>query len=152
MFCETSEVDAFWSIIAHATASNDLGIAAKVAPRGNDDRQPRLICIYTKDFTDMNDVARVISKMRDLGLVNMRARPIYYKCGESFDGCYSSLYSPSLDAYTYLGLTSGNEYNIRASLYNSSDILKAKDFKSKVQKLDGFLYKKKPDVDWSQLE
>lgn len=61
-------------------------------------------------------------------------------------------YLPDLDAYTYLGLTSGNEYNIRASLYNSSEILKAKDSKSKVQKLDGFIYKKKADVDWSELE
>lgn len=151
MFCEITEVDAFWSIIAHATASNDLGTAAKVAPRSNDDRQPRLICIYTKDFTDMNDVARVVGKMRDLGLVNMRGRPIYYKCGESFAGWYSGLCLPALDAYTYLGLNSGNEYNIRASLYNSSDILKAKDSKAKVQKLDGFLYKK-PKVDLSEVE
>jgi hypothetical protein len=41
----------------------------------------------------------------------------------------------SLDAYTYLGLSSGNEYNIRASLYNSADVLKLRDSNIKSQKL-----------------
>ena len=30
-----------------------------------------------------------------------------------------------VDAYTYLGLGSGNEYNIKASLYSSTEVLKA---------------------------
>ena len=30
-----------------------------------------------------------------------------------------------IDAYTYLGLGSGNEYNIKASLYSSMEVLKA---------------------------
>ena len=92
MFCETDEVDAIWTTVAHATASNELGIAAKVAPRGYDTREPRLVCIYTKDFTDMNDVARVISKMRDLGLISMRGKPIYYKCGKSSTNYNQCLY------------------------------------------------------------
>jgi len=134
LFCETHEVDAIWYTVANATASNELGRAAKVAPRGHEDRQSRLICIYTKDFTDTNDVARVLSKLRDLGLVSMRGKSIYYKC----------------DAYTYLGLTSGNEYNIKASLYNSADILKAKD--AGEEKKGGLLYKKKADGNWRELE
>jgi hypothetical protein len=87
IFCETDEVDAIWTIVARATASNELGIAAKVAPRGYDSREPRLVCIYTKDFTDMNDIARVVSKMRDLNLISMRRKPIYYKCGKSTTYC-----------------------------------------------------------------
>jgi hypothetical protein len=74
-------------MVARATASNELGIAAKVAPASYDNRQPRLICVYTKDFTDMNDVTRVLSKLQDIGLVSMRGRPIYYKCGESLANC-----------------------------------------------------------------
>jgi hypothetical protein len=89
LFCEVAEVDAIWTTVARATASNDLGIAAKVAPRGYDDRQPRLVCVYTEDFTDMNDVARVLKKMLDLGLLSMKGRPIYYKCGESLADCNS---------------------------------------------------------------
>ena len=30
-----------------------------------------------------------------------------------------------VDVYTYLGLGSGNEYNIKASLYSSTEVLKA---------------------------
>jgi hypothetical protein len=82
IFCESTEVDATWSVVARATASNELGIAAKVSPRGNDDRQPRLICVYTKNFTDMKDVSRVARKMSDLGLISTKGKPIYYKCGE----------------------------------------------------------------------
>lgn len=143
IFCETDEVDTIWTTVARATASNELGIAAKVATRGYDTREPRLVCIYTKDFTDMDDVARIVSKMRDLGLINMRGKPIYYKCGKSLT-CYNQcLYLYRLDAYTYLGLNSGNEYNIKASLYNSADVLKARDSNTKSQKLDELLYKRK---------
>jgi hypothetical protein len=150
LFCETHEVDAIWYTVANATASNELGRAAKVAPRGHEDRQSRLICIYTKDFTDMNDVARVLSKLRDLGLVSMRGKSIYYKCGRFPACCTPGSYSYYLDAYTYLGLTSGNEYNIKASLYSSADILKAKE--AGEEKKGGLLYKKKADGNWRELE
>ena len=80
MFCPQNEVNAVWSVIARATAEADLGIAAKVAP--DDGRSgERLICIYTKDFTDLDDVTRVIRKMKNLGLVESR-KPLYYKCGK----------------------------------------------------------------------
>jgi hypothetical protein len=80
MFCDPSEINAVWSAVARATANNELGIAAKVAPDAGDTRRERLICIYTKDFSDMGDVGRVIRRMRDLGLVETR-KAIYYKCG-----------------------------------------------------------------------
>jgi hypothetical protein len=87
IFCEPNEVNAVWSVVARATADNDLGIAAKVAPDIGDTRIPRLICIYTRDFNDLDDVSRVIHKMRDLGLFKSRGKPLYYKCGEChFDG------------------------------------------------------------------
>lgn len=57
------------------------------------------------------------------------------------------------DAYTELGLTSSNEYGIKASMYNSNDILQAsKNGKGKDAKLDGFFYSKKKDTgDWKAL-
>lgn len=128
MFVDSVEINAVWSVVARATANNELGIAAKVAPDERDTRQDRLICVYTKDFNDMEDVGRVIRKMRDLGLVEMR-KAIYYKC----------------DAYTYLGLNSQNEYDIKASLYRSTDLLKPK--KERDQKLEGFFYEKKNTED-----
>jgi len=84
IFCTPEEVNAVWSIIARATATNDLGIAAKVAPDSGDSRKSRLICIYTKDFTDIKDVSRVAHKLKDLGLVESRGRGIFYKCGKFF--------------------------------------------------------------------
>ena len=82
IFCPSEEVNAIWAVVAKATANNELGIAAKVAlDDGSDRRKERLMCIYTKDFSDLEDVRRVITKMRDLGLVETRGRGIYYKCG-----------------------------------------------------------------------
>ncbi|KAG4436396.1 hypothetical protein IFR05_008119 [Cadophora sp. M221] len=127
--CEVNEV---WSVVAHATANNQLGISSKVAPDDGDDRSARLICIYTNDFEDMNDVRRVLLKLKDLGLVQ-KSKGIYYKC----------------DAYTYLGLKSTNEYNIKASMYSSKDLFDAKD-----GKLESYLCKKKKDNngDWRRVD
>lgn len=83
LFCDSEYVNESWSIVAQATADNELGIAAKVAPDCGDGK-PRLICVYTKDFTDMADVSRVVHKMKELGLFE---KPIYYKCGESVPQC-----------------------------------------------------------------
>ncbi|KAI9745997.1 MAG: hypothetical protein M1818_000678 [Claussenomyces sp. TS43310] len=110
LFVSVDEVNAIWASVARATANNELGTGAKVAPRGSQDlldRGARLICIYTEDFTDKKDITLVLHKIRDLGLIDTKARPIYYKC----------------DAYTYLRLGSGNEYDIKPSLYSSAEIL-----------------------------
>ncbi|KAF5022757.1 hypothetical protein F66182_5172 [Fusarium sp. NRRL 66182] len=86
LFCSPAEVNDVWEIVAKATANNELGIAAKVAPRpvDGDSRKDRLICVYTTDFADKVDVGRVLQKLRELRLVETRGRPIYYKPGESW--------------------------------------------------------------------
>ncbi|KAF4630211.1 hypothetical protein G7Y89_g7931 [Cudoniella acicularis] len=131
LFCPPDEVDPVWAVVARATANNELGIAAKVAPDDGNDRHHRLICIYTKDFSDLEDVIRVLKKLKNLGLFDAREKPIYYKC----------------DAYTYLELKSSNEYNIQASLYNSKDLLKPGTLQSKNKnaKVEGFFNNKKKD-------
>lgn len=84
LFCQPQEVNEVWAIVAKATAANELGIAAKVAPKSadGDARRDRLICVYTADFRDRSDVGRVLQKLRELRLVESRGRPIYYKPGE----------------------------------------------------------------------
>lgn len=82
VFCQANEVNAIWAVIARATANNELGIAAKVSPDDGDDRKARVICIYTKDFTDLKDVSRVVHKLKDLGVIDSRGKPIWYKCGK----------------------------------------------------------------------
>ena len=74
-----------WATLAHATANNELGIAAKIAPRPpfEEQRRDRLICVYTADFNDKTDVGRVLQRLRELRLVETRGRVLYYKPGES---------------------------------------------------------------------
>ncbi|KIL91795.1 hypothetical protein FAVG1_05412 [Fusarium avenaceum] len=85
LFCSPAEVNDVWDIIAKATANNELGIAAKVAPRpvDEDSRKDRIICVYTTDFADKADLGRVLQKLRELRLVEARGRPIYYKPAQS---------------------------------------------------------------------
>ncbi|KAJ0115880.1 hypothetical protein J7T55_004049 [Diaporthe amygdali] len=120
LFVEPAFVNDVWERVAQATVKNELGIAAKVAPREERGSvKERLVCIYTYDFRDKDDIARVLHRLRQLELVRDRAagKPIYYKA----------------DAFTYLGIGYGNPWGMRASLYNSRDIfayLKEKDGKA----------------------
>jgi len=84
IFCSPIDVDEVWEVIAKATANNELGIAAKVMPRQEDDgKRERVIAIYTVDFRDRKDVERVLRKLRELKLVEARGKAIYYKPGKS---------------------------------------------------------------------
>lgn len=83
LFVEPEEINLVWGVVAQATANNVLGQAAKVAPDAGGGQKARLVCIYTKDFTDMEDVTRVVRKMKDIGLI-MANSAIYYKCGTSY--------------------------------------------------------------------
>ncbi|EGX96583.1 hypothetical protein CCM_01240 [Cordyceps militaris CM01] len=107
LFCDVLEVNGVWDIVAKATASNELGIASKVAPRPEqgDLRKERLICVYTKDFMDKVDVGRVVQRLKELGLADNKSRRIYYKP----------------DVFTYLGISGGNTWGLKASIYNSSE-------------------------------
>jgi len=85
LFPPPNVVDDVWAVVARATAANELGVAAKVAPKGDEEGSQgsaRLICIYTRDFRDKDDVARVLGRMRELELVRANSRPVYYKCGK----------------------------------------------------------------------
>lgn len=84
LFCDVSEVNEVWDVVAKATANNELGIASKVAPRPEtgDVRKERLICVYTKDFMDKIDIGRVLQRLKELRLADGKSRRIYYKPGE----------------------------------------------------------------------
>ncbi|KAL8673546.1 MAG: hypothetical protein Q9168_002035 [Polycauliona sp. 1 TL-2023] len=114
LFPYPEDVNRQWAIVAEATANRELGIAAKVAPDDNKgDRVPRLICVYTKDFSDLDDVKRVLGRLVELGLVKKKGgadnRGIYYKA----------------DVFTELGINSENEWGLKPSLYASRDLLEA---------------------------
>ena len=91
LFPMPEELAHTWELVATATARNELGVAAKVAAdEGRGDRVSRLVCVYTRDFADLEDVKRVLGKLVEMELVQRPARDpkgvrsIYYKAGVFF--------------------------------------------------------------------
>ncbi|KAI9801652.1 MAG: hypothetical protein M1833_002334 [Piccolia ochrophora] len=114
LFPTPSLLASTWSHVAHATAASALGVSGKVAtfePGADraDDRATRLVCVYTRDFRDVDDVRRVLRKLVELEVVGTRWG-VFYKT----------------DAWTHLGITSSNEYGFKASMYSSKEILGGK--------------------------
>ncbi|OBT90011.1 hypothetical protein VE02_01597 [Pseudogymnoascus sp. 03VT05] len=109
LFSSVDRVDHIWSIVAHAVATNQLGPGATVSPKlKHPETGSRLICIYTYDFSDTEDIIRGLHKLRELGLVAPNEwPPRYYNC----------------DAYTYLEIHPGNQWGIPLSLYSSEEML-----------------------------
>lgn len=117
LFPSADLVDDTWAAVAHATAKGTLGPASKVATcpdTGDSNASARLVCVYTKDFDDREDIRRVLLKLIDMGvagnIASNKGRPIYYKC----------------DAYTYLDIKGGNTWGLKASMYASTDFLAKK--------------------------
>ena len=88
LFPYASEVDQVWEKVVRATVDGRLGISCKVATRESDDSgdvafaaRTRLVCVYTRDFGDEDDVKRVLNGLVEMGLVPERGG-IWYKCGE----------------------------------------------------------------------
>ncbi|KAF2625710.1 DUF1917-domain-containing protein [Macroventuria anomochaeta] len=108
LFPKVEEVTWTWRTVVEAVIADRLGPTAKVAP--DDGKDERLICVYTKDFRDEDDVLRVLQELEDLDLIR-HGRSIYYKS----------------DAFTYLDLYSAtaNKYGLQASLYTSTKMLAA---------------------------
>jgi hypothetical protein len=117
LFPSPEDVNRVWRLVAEAVVDGRLGDTAKVAPAdppnsfvtAQKKQSSHLICVYTKDFSDLEDVKRVLEELIELGLAPRNATDgaIYYKA----------------DAYTYLGLDAQNPYGLKASLYSSKDIL-----------------------------
>lgn len=109
LFPTVDRVDEFWGAVVRAMEKGELGDVVKVA---TDDGggESRLICVYTDDFGDVEDVKRVVSKLVDIGLVGKGPRSVYYKS----------------DAFTHLEINSKNEYGLKASMYSSREVLEGK--------------------------
>jgi len=127
IFPRHEDADRVWRAVCQGVDSGKLGPTAKIATKDPPDlmQQPttgfraydkqedfRLICVYTKDFSDEKDVRRVLDSLVELKLVKLpeddMSNGIYYKC----------------DAYTYLDISSKNPYGLKASIYSSRAMLK----------------------------
>jgi hypothetical protein len=80
------EIDSAWLTIARATFNKKLGIGAKVSTAERD-KARHVICIYTRNYLDLDDIKRIRSLLRDMGFTE------------------SLCYKP--DIYTYLDIYSG---------------------------------------------
>lgn len=66
-FTAPERVEPVWAAIVEATEAGRLGWKSKVAT----DHKPGkdvLICVYTKDWRDRRDVARLLSELRAMGI------------------------------------------------------------------------------------
>ncbi|EMC95940.1 hypothetical protein BAUCODRAFT_509737 [Baudoinia panamericana UAMH 10762] len=108
LFPSQDDLQQTWQLVSEATSQGKLGPRSKVATYDQSDPSgSRVICVYTYDFTDKDDVFRVLSELASLNVspgLSAGRSSIYYKC----------------DAYTYLDINSGNPYGIRASLFASN--------------------------------
>ena len=110
LFVSVDKVNEIWGLVANAVAEGELGHAAKVGvDDGSGDKKARLICIYTQDCADQEDVKRVLHRLDGLGLVSIgNPRGIYYKA----------------DCYTHLDIMSGNAWGLKPTMYSSADLMK----------------------------
>jgi len=81
------EIDSTWLTIARATFNRTLGSGAKVSTAEEDETKRHVICIYTRNYLDFDDVKRVRGLLRDMGFTE------------------SLCYKP--DIYTYLEIYKG---------------------------------------------
>lgn len=82
LFVPVAEVDSAWAKIQVATEEGRLGSSAKVATsrpnRNAKNPNKRVICVYTYDWTDVEDVRRIREELRRLGFTTK----IPYKADE----------------------------------------------------------------------
>jgi len=81
VFVPPDAVDEVWSRIKRTTEEGRLGGASKVAtarPNPHARSKAKVICVYTYDWKDEDDVRRVREELRKLGIVDK----IFYKTDE----------------------------------------------------------------------
>jgi hypothetical protein len=108
LFPKLDDLPRVWRQVAEATAEGKLGPTSKVGTWEDETTamtKGTLICVYTRDFSDLADVKRVLGALHDLGIVN-KGVTIYYKC----------------DAYTHSNIMSGNSYKLQPSLWSSEEV------------------------------
>lgn len=86
IYRDGAEIDEVWKTIAESTFRGELGNSAKVSTAMPKQKR-HVICVYTKNYLDLEDVKRARGKLRELGFSERL--------------CYKP------DIYTYLGIYSG---------------------------------------------
>lgn len=74
IFKDRRHIDELWGKIANAVKQGKLGVTAKVSTL-RQERKEHVICVYTYNFLDRDDVRRVREILKELGIV----QKLYYK-------------------------------------------------------------------------
>jgi len=83
IFESADTVDRIWRVIKQATEQGKLGIAAKVSSKGLADRsrtKKYLICVYTENYHDKEEITRVKSVLQALGVDTLHS----YKTSQKY--------------------------------------------------------------------
>lgn len=91
VFVPARRIDQWWELVRLATGQGRLGISAKAATARHNDlatsARTKLICVYTRDWQDQDDVRRVLRQLRDLGITSR----VSYKTDEAtLSGTYGA--------------------------------------------------------------
>lgn len=83
IFCPIEQIDQKWNIIKNATINGELGYVSKVStsrPNPNSrDPNTGVICVYTYNNEDMDDVMEIRESLRKLGF----GRRLVYKTDQA---------------------------------------------------------------------
>ena len=97
LFEKPKVIDSVWAKIAEATVDGKLGCAAKVSP-SSFNQSTHLICVYTRDFTNKQEVLQLLQGIHALGLRT------------------SGGFKP--DVFTRLDIYKKNEWGLRPTIYH----------------------------------
>jgi hypothetical protein len=77
-FCPKNQIDAAWQQVKDSTEKGLLGPLSKVSTKLGEQGKDYVICVYTKNWKNEEDVMRVREVLRDLGF----EKPLPYKTDE----------------------------------------------------------------------
>jgi hypothetical protein len=100
IFVPVERLDQTWKLIREETLRGRLGGRSKTATAVPDatarDQNVKVICVYTRDFTDLEDVRRVRARLRELGFTE----PLHYKTDVTTRaGIYSKFNNGKVSTY-----------------------------------------------------
>jgi len=69
LFENKERIDELWRIVSSETIKGQLGVSAKVSTFLNPNTtKSYMICVYTADYTNLDDVNQVRQQLRELGI------------------------------------------------------------------------------------
>jgi len=74
VYCSPDKVNDVWRIVASSMIRGELGFCIKVST-ARKVASDHVVCVYTKNFIDLEDIMRVRKKLRELGFTNR----LFYK-------------------------------------------------------------------------